>query len=252
MGEEEKEVYEIIASLPIDTGRMNVLSDITFEAQLLMRSKFLKKITLGYEDMLKINELGKDKEVLLTTELNNKRYIIYIDHGVIVSSAETDPDKGTRIVGLRPLATLILASKIKPLTFKLFEIQPYEEEKTREAPKTVYREFITKKKIVPTTIHAAEKKEPKIMEFSKMLKELIDKTKQDVEDLAPLYGCKLVDVKLAISRGIIYIRVYVKKKGFLGKCDIEKLKENIKNDLEVITSMIDLNLPYKVEVIQTK
>lgn len=252
MGEEEKEVYEVIASLPIDMNRMNILYDITFEAQLLMRSKFLKKITLGYKDMLKIHELGKDKEVLLTTEFNNKRYIIYIDHGVIVSSAETDPEKGTRIVGLRPLATLILASKIKPITFKLFEIQPYEEEKTQEAPKTVYREFITKKKIVPPTIPVSKKKETRIMDFSKMLKELIDKTKQDVEDIAPLYGCKLVDVKLAISHGTIYIRVYVKKKGFLGKCDVEKLKENIKNDLEVITSMIDLNLPYKVEVIQIK
>lgn len=252
MGDEEKEVYEIIASLPIDTKRMNILSDITLEAQLLMRSKFLKKITLKYEDMLKIHELGKDKEVLLTTELDGKRYIIYIDHGVIVSTAATDPERGARIVGLRPLATLILASKIKPLTFKLFEIHPYGEDKTREAPKTVYREFITKKKPIPKITATAEKKEPMIMEFSKMLKELLEKTKHDVEDVAPLYGCKLVDVKLAISRGIIYIRIYVKKRGIFAKCDIEKLKENLRNDLEVITSMLDLHMPYKVEIILKK
>ncbi len=253
MSDEEKEVYEIIASMPIDTKRMNILNDITFEAQLLMKSKFVKRVTLTYNDIIRVHEFGKDKEVILTTELNGKRFIIYVSHGKIVSTAATDPEKGERIVGLRPLATLILASKIKPITFKLFEIQPlHEEEKTREAPRAIYKELIKHRTIKPIPVKREEKEEPAVMAFAKLLKELIEKVRSDAEDVAPLYGCKVTDVKLGISRGLIFIKIYVRKKGLFGKCRVEELKKNLKNDVDVIASMIDLSMPYKVDVVFEK
>ena len=265
MTAEEKEIYELLASMPIDTKRMNILNDITYEAQLLMRSRFSKIINMRFDDLLKIHEYARDKEVLFTTEIDHKRFVIYVDNGKIVSSVMSDPEKGERIVGLKPLATLLMISKEKPLTFKIFEIQPISEEidKTMETPRKIYRQgvertgvaerktAIEKKATVIRTIKKREEK-PIILEFARKLKEFIDQVKEEVNELAPLYGCKPVDTKVTISRGIITVRVIVKKKSLFSKCDHKKLKEVLNSNVGVIMSMLDLNLPYRVIVESAK
>jgi len=55
--------------------------------------------------------------------------------------------------------------------------------------------------------------EPIILEFTKRIKEFMDKMKEDVADLAGYYGCKFLDLKIEISRGVLKIKIYVKKKG---------------------------------------
>ncbi len=258
-GEDEKEVYEIIASLPIDTKRIDVLKDITFEAQLLMRSRFIRKVTISYDDFKKINELGVDKEILLTTNLEGKRFLIYIDHGKIVSTAVSDPKTSRRIVGLRPLATLILASKIKPLSFKLFEVQKeYREDVTREAPHRLYQRLKVEEKPARLQPHemkaerGKEEKPPVILEFSKKLKEFIDRITGELQEVAPFYGCKLVDVKIELSRGVLGIKVYVTKKGLFSKCKVNKLEDVLAGDVDLILSMLDLDIPYKIMVKEAK
>ncbi len=249
---EDREVYEIIASLPIDTQRIEVLKDITFEAQLLMKSKFIRKITLTYDDFKKLHELGKDKEVLLTTNLEGKRFVIYIDHGKIVSSAVSDPKTNKRIVGLRPLATLILASKIKPVTLKYFEVQKeFSEDKTRETPKRIYKELRVKQQVqVPTK--KEEEKPPVILEFSKKIKEFMDRIRYELDEVAPYYGCRPVDVKIELSRGILTLKVYVTKKGIFSKCNVKKLEDILSGDTDLILSMLDLDIPYTIIVKEVK
>ncbi len=249
MSDEEREVYEIIANMPIDTSRLEVLNDITFEAQLIMRSKFVRKIILSYEDFLNLHELGKDKEILLTTTLDGKRFLIYIDHGKIVSTAMADPRTGSRIVGLKPLATLILASKIKPISFKLFEVQKAEEiDKTRETP-TPRRITLIERK--PTTKPVKKKEEkPAILKFSEKLKEFMEKVEKEINEVAPFYGCKPVDLKIELRKGVINIKLKVTKKGLFSKCKVDKLKEVLTGDVDLYLSMLDLNIPFSLEIVE--
>ncbi len=263
-GADEREIYEIIAGMPIETDKLNILSDITFEAQLLLRSKFIKKIKLSFEDFKNLPKLAKDKEVLLTTNLDGKRFIIYLDHGKIVSSAMVNTDNGTRQVGLKPLATLIAASKITPVVFKLYEVQPMvSEDRTREAsirPRTL--EIGSKRRARPLKVKAKpeikpvgkEEKEgePIILEFTKRIKEFMDKMREDVADLAGYYGCKFVDLKIEISRGVLKVKIYVKKKGLFTKCRTEELKKAVENDADILLTMLDLDTPCEVHVIEHK
>ena len=263
-GADEREIYEIIAGMPIETDKLNILSDITFEAQLLLRSKFIRKIKLSFEDFKNLPKLAKDKEVLLTTNLDGKRFIVYLDHGKIVSSAMVNTDKGTRQVGLKPLATLIAASKITPVVFKLYEVQPMvSEDRTREAsirPRTL--EIGSKRRAKPLKAKAKpeikpigkEEKEgePIILEFTKRIKEFMDKMREDVVDLAGYYGCKFVDLKIEISRGVLKVKIYVKKKGLFTKCRTEELKKAVENDADILLTMLDLDTPCEVYVIEHK
>ncbi len=261
---DEREIYEIIAGMPIETEKLNILSDITFEAQLLLRSKFIKKIKLNFEDFKNLPKLAENKEVLLTTNLDGKRFIVYLNHGKIVSSAMVDTSKGTRQVGLKPLATLIAASKITPVVFKLYEVQPMvSDDRTREAsirPRTL--EIGSKRRVKPVKVKAKpeikpvrkEEKEgePIILEFTKRIKEFMDKMKEDVTDLAGYYGCKFIDLKIEISRGVLKIKIYVKKKGLFTKCRAEDLKKAVENDADILLTMLDLDTPCEVYVIERK
>ncbi len=262
---DEREIYDIIAGMPIETEKLNILSDITFEAQLLLRSKFVKKIKLSFEDFKNLPKLAEDKEVLLTTTLDGKRFIVYLSHGKIVSSAMVDTRKGTRQVGLKPLATLIAASKIAPIVFKLYEIQPMvSEDRTREAsirPRSLEVGFkrrarpvrvMAKPEIRHGGIEEKESGEPIILEFTKRIKEFMEKMKEDVADLAGYYGCKFIDLKVEISRGILKIKIYVKKKGLFTKCRAEDLKKAVENDADILLTMLDLDTPCEVHVIERR
>ncbi|OYT39995.1 MAG: hypothetical protein B6U89_03240 [Desulfurococcales archaeon ex4484_58] len=250
---EEKEVYELIASLPIELKKINVLNDITFEAQLLMRSRFVKKINIRYEDFLNLPSISNDKEVLLTTELDNKRFIIYLENGRIISVAMSDPVKGERTVGLKPLAMLILASKSSPIQFKLFEVQPYiEEDRTRETPKSIVREIVEEKKpaekILEKQRPSSLVEKPVIVKFAEKLVEFREKARKMISDSAPSFGCQLVDLKIGVSKGVIHVKLVVRKKGFFGKCRADELKALLDNDLNLLATMYDLNLPLKIIV----
>jgi len=253
LGSEEKEVYEIIASLPIDLKRISVLSDITFEAQLLMRSRFIKKITLNYDDFQKLHEYSNDKDILLTTELDNKRFIIYIEKGKIVSAAMSDPGKGERTVGLKPLASLILASKIQPIVFKLFEIQPMvEEDVTREAPRRAVGDEVVQQAVEKRVEKPESVEKPIVVQFAEKLAEFKNKAYKIISDTALAYGCRVADFKLNVSRGLINITISVRKKSVLGKCDIDSLKNVLENDLNLLLVMYDISLPFKIDIVFVK
>jgi len=254
---EDKEVYEIIASLPVDYNRVNLLKDITFEAQLLIKSKFVKKITLRYDDFKHLHEYSDEKDVLLTTEISGKRFLIYMEKGKIVSTVMSDPDKGERIVGLRPLATLILISREQPINFKVFEVQEITEDRTRETPPRLVYEIVKKKKPPVKTIEKQAKREvvvkpeaekPVVVEFVERIMEFKKKALRMIDDTASLYGCQLVDLKIGISRGNVIVDIIVKKKGLFGKCRVDKLREVLENDLELLLTMHDISLPLKLNI----
>jgi len=248
--EEADEVYEIIASLPVEYSRANVLKDITFEAQLLIKSRFVKKIEMRYEDFKKIHEIDKDKDILLITEIEGKRYLIYIEKGKIVSCAMSDPVKGERIVGLKPLALLIAISRQQPVSFKVFEVQERNEDRTLEAspihrllePPNIEQAVVREK-----TVEKREEK-PLIVEFTERLNEFRKKSINVIMDTAAHYGCRVIDVDFNVSKGYININLTVKKKGLFSKCNIDVLKNILERDLEIILLMHDINLPVRINI----
>jgi hypothetical protein len=253
---EDREVYEIIASLPIDYGRVNALKDITFEAELLINSKFVKKIRIDYEGFKKLHEYSDEKKVLLTTEIDAKRFLIYMEKGRIVSTVMSDPEKGERIVGLRPLATLITISKQQPVVFKLFEIHEESEDRTRETPSRIIREITERRVSAVKTIEKEARREkvreeggkPRVVEFVERLLEFKKKAQQMIEDTASIYGCHITGLNVNVSRGYVIVSISVRKKGFFGKCKADKLREILGNDLELLLTMHDISLPLKLEI----
>lgn len=253
--EEEREIYEIIASMPIDYNRVNVLKDITFEAELLIKSRFVKKITLKFEDLKHLYEFSNDKNILLTTEITGKRFLIYIEKGKIISTVMSDPEKGQRIVGLRPLATLLLIAREQPINFKLFEIIETSEDRTRETTPRLIRDVISREreseKIIEKKkeVKRSEKEKPVVVEFVERLVEFRKKALRMIEDTASLYGCSVSDLKIWVSKGNVIVDIIVKKKGFFSKCRVEKLKEVLINDLELLLAMHDIGLPLKLNIV---
>jgi len=256
---EDREVYEIIASMPIDYSRVSLLRDVTFEAKLLLYSKFIKRITVRLEDFKKLHEVAGDKSVLLTTEVNGKRFLIYIEKGRIVSSLLNDVEKGERLSGLKPLAMLIALSRVQPITFKVFEVVEVTEDRTLEAPERPALQLGSRRpepkaEISPTPIAVESRAEagvegkPVIVEFSKKLAEFTNKAQEVASDLASLYNCQVVDVKVSVAKGFVNVVVSVKKRGFFGKCDENSFAESLKRDLELLMAMHDINLPLKLSI----
>jgi len=253
---EDREVYELIASLPVDYSRVNALADITFEASILLRSKFVKRIDLKYEDFAKLPEISGGKNVLLVTEIDNKRFLIYIEKGIIVSSLVSDPVKGERYAGVKPLAMLIAISRNQPIKFKVFEVAEISEDKTLEAPRRALHRILeeVRETATPQTAQAAKTEtsteKPAVVEFAKKFAEFREKAVKAVHDLAPLYNCQVLGIEVGVSKGYVSVVVRVKKRGFFGKCDESKLKNSLEKDLELLALMHDIGLPVKTEVVQ--
>ncbi|MET1160293.1 MAG: hypothetical protein ABWW65_04975 [Thermoprotei archaeon] len=245
---EEREIYELIASLPVDLGRTSVLYDITFEAQLLIKSRFVKNIVLKYDDFKKISDLIRGKNLLLTTEINNKRFVIYVENGKIISSLLSDSDKGVRIAGLKPLATLIALSRNTPIKFRLFEIAPAREETPQPPEEAVaHPSEIGAEESVAKPARAEEK--PPAAVFAEKLAIFKEKATKIIHDSAPAYGCSVIDLEFGVKNSEIYVKIVVRKKGLFSKCRVDKLEEILKNDLQLVATMHDLNLPIKLDII---
>jgi hypothetical protein len=150
------------------------------------------------------------------------------------------------------MATLILASRVKPIVFKLFEVQKeFMEDKTRETPSKYYVALPSKEK-EELVQRKKEEKPPVILEFTKKIRELVNRIKSELNEVAPFYGCKPLDVKVELSRGVLTLKVTVTKKGIFSKCKKDKLEDVLAGDTDLILSMLDLDLPYNVIVVEKK
>ncbi|RLG81447.1 MAG: hypothetical protein DRO13_01140 [Thermoprotei archaeon] len=235
---DEKELEELMASLPIDLDKADLLGDITFEAQLLIRSRFLGSITVRYEDFKRIHEYSDGKEVLLTAELEGKRFVVYMSNGVIVSVAMSDLEKGERIAGLKPLENLIKISREKPIQFKLFEVVPGEEEKKPPTTEAAVEEAVVEE-------------EREGVELEKKLEEFRNRVRKIIEDTAPAYGCQVVETRVNVAEDKVYVEVLVRKKGLFSRCKSGELKDLLESDLKLVAAMHDLYIPVSVEIKST-
>lgn len=251
LSSEESLAYEIIASLPIDYERVDLLKDITFEAQILIRSKFVKKIVLKHEDFKRLHEHSEGKDVLLTTELLGNRFIIYIEKGKIVSTAMSSLEGVERVVGLRPLATLISISRERPITFKLFEVREIEDYRAREELARTSAESALAQALrarEDATAKPVEEGRPPAVVFAEKLNEFRARAERMLIETVPAYGCKLMDYKMSVSKGVIAINLLVKRSSFISKCRVDKLKNLLKNDLELVLAMLDIDLSLVINV----
>lgn len=244
--ENEKEIYDIIASLPLDFKKISLLNDSVFEAQLLLRSRFVTKIELDFSKFLNIKEYNKYGEILLITEVEGKRFVVYIEGDKISSVAYSEPKSGYRYAGVRALALLLQLLKLKPISFKMFELMKEYDDKTREVPHKIVKQSVQKVESVPVLVKRDFDKPVSVL-FAEKLSEFQKKARALVEELSNTYGCQLIDFKLMLSKGVIIIEISVKKK-LLSKCKADDLRKNIMKDLELLLNMHDLAFPIRVEV----
>ncbi len=249
------EIYEIISRLPLDLKRMELLRDITFEADLLKRSRFMEKKSINIDSFLKLVETLNVGKYLITSTVNGKRFVMYIEEGKIVSTALGDPISGKRVVGLRALAHFISKLLVEELSVRIFSIgeeKVEEEAKTKELPKEetmpikrpVLRRIrelaqitVKQRTVVEREISIAEKKE---LDEEK-LKELKNKLEDILSDILSYHGYKLTELKVEVKDSDIYIDVGMKKKKLFGATDPKVLEKKMFKETEILLSMLDLS-----------
>lgn len=252
MENSDKEIYEIIASLPIDLRRIGLLGDVIYEAQLLIRSRFIDKIELDLNKFLDISSYNKYGNILLITEVEGRRFVVYIENNSIVSVVLSEIKEGTRYSGVKALALLLQLLKLKPLSFKLFEIVP---ELTDTTERISRKQSGSIDQPVSTSKTSAKRKEIEVktkaptgsatVVFAEKIIQFREKAKQILSDIATASGCILQDARISVSRGTINIHIVLKKKMF-SKCKVEEFKKKAEKDLELLMEMFDLALPINI------
>ena len=255
------EIYDIISRLSLDLKRMELLRDITFEADLLRRSRFLEKRNMDIDGLFKFFEKFTVGKYLLTASIDNKRYVMYIEDGKIVSSALSDPSSGKRLVGLRALAHFIsklLRGSVQVRVFIIEEERVEEETPTREFPRgktiPIKKPAIERiKQLAHLTVKQRRVVEKRIIEEKKpvdqeRLKELRKKLEDVLGDLLNYHGYKLVNVKIDIKDSDVYIELDIKKRKLFGATDPKKLKKRVEEETEILFNMFDLSSGFRIEI----
>jgi len=255
------EIYDIISKLSLDLKRMELLRDITFEADLLRRSRFLEKRNMDIDGLFKFLERFIVGKYLLTANINNKRYVMYVENGKIVSLALSDPSSGSRYVGLRALANFIsklLKGNIQVRIFIIEEEKVKKESPPREVSEggaiPIKRPTIDKmRQLANLATKQRRIIERRVIEKEKTadaekLKELRKKLEDVLGELLNYHGYRLVNIKIDVENSDIYIELDIKKKKLFGATDPKKLKKKVEEETEILFNMLDLSSGFKIEI----
>lgn len=254
------EIYDIISRLPLDLKRMELLRDITFEADLLRRSRFVERINIDIDGLFNFFEKFISGKYLLTANIDSRRYVMYVENGRIVSTALSDPNSGKRLVGLRALAHFISKLLRKNIQTRVFiiEEESVEEAPTREFPQgetiPIKKPDIEKiRQFAQLTIKQRKIVEKGILEGKKpiareKLEELRKRLEDILGDLISYHGYKLVNIKVDIKNSDVYIELDIKRRKLFGVTDPRKLKESVEKETEILFNILDLSSGFKVEI----
>ncbi len=261
--EREPEVYEVISKLPLELKKMDLLNDIVFEADLIRRSTFLKRVSVGLNEFIDLLNRLSSGEYLITSNIDSKRYVLYIDNGRIASVALTDPLKGERIVGLRALANFIKTIMKSSIQVRLFTIGVEEaahlteeelKEETRELPQgktiPISKEELEKiEELIRMSFRErVEKRVPRERVKKIDLRKLERKLKEVIEDILAYHGYKLVNLKTNLTNDIVTIDVSVKKKKLFGAKSIPEVTERIREEVKTLFIILDIDKNVRVNV----
>ena len=255
------EIYDIISRLSLDLKRMELLRDITFEADLLRRSRFLEKRYMDVDGLFKFFEEYRAGKYLLTATIDDKRYVMYVEDGKIISQALSDPSSGRRLVGLRALAHFVsrlLRGSVQVRVFIIEEERVEEEAPTREFPKgetiPIKKPSIEKiKQLAHLTVKQRGVIERRVIEKRKpidkdRLKELRKRLVEVLSDLLSYHGYRLVDIDIDLRNSDVYIEINIKKKKLFGATDPKTLREKVRQETEILFNMFDLSSGFKIEI----
>ncbi|WP_440059710.1 hypothetical protein ACSU1N_00700 [Thermogladius sp. 4427co] len=236
------EIYKLLANLKIDYNRLDMLKDISTEAGLYIRSKLLRTIELSFNDVVNITSLSMGRNIIVTATLEDYKFAVYIEKDTLVSSLMynlKDPSK--RESGLKPLAYLAALARDRPVKAFVYEVlQHIEEEKTSPLPPPARGVEEARELPRESLTHIQAEK---INKFSRALERI-------VSDYANVSKCRVESFTVSISKGVLYVRVVVRKKGLLGKCDDARLKAFIERDIDLLIAEYEINMPVKIIVSQ--
>ena len=259
----ERDVYDIIAGMPLDIDKMDRLADITFEADLLRRSRFVGRRKFGIEEFLKFLESLKKKKALLTAKADSHRYIIYIEDGKLASAAISDYSTGKRVVGLRALSQIVSKLIKEVIVFRVFSIEEAEEkyeesiftEKTRQLTAEEREELEALARI---NIAAYRKRLQSMETTSKhvvreiSLDELKKKIKETLEDVLEYKGYKLVDLKVQFDGSKLNIVVNIKRRKLFGVAKVNELVGILKKEIDTLFRLLDTRKAYDLKIKRVK
>ncbi len=258
---EGRDVYDIIAEMSIDYKKIELLNDITFEANLLMRSRFVERRTVDIEGFFKLLQDYQDKDIVITSRLNGRRFIAYIEKGTIISTALSDPSGGRRTAGLRPLAQLLLQAMKKPVTLRVFVVEKEErvKEEEKHEPGIAERELgidlkILEKATRPLPRRSEEHEETG--EKKEITKEVLEEFRQKIidafEDVLNYKGYRLVSLDIEYDGKELSITVGVKKKKLFGAAKLEELQKALENEADITLKFMEIRVPFRISVVKKK
>ncbi|MCD6487840.1 MAG: hypothetical protein J7K21_01260 [Desulfurococcales archaeon] len=261
----ERDVYDIIAGMPLDIDKMDRLADITFEADLLRRSRFVGRRKFGIEEFLKFLESLKKKKALLTAKADSHRYIIYIEDCKLASAAISDYSTGKRIVGLRALSQIVSKLIKEAIVFRVFSIETekaeekYEESIFTEKTRQLTAEEREELEALARINIAAYRKRLQSMETTSKhvvreisLDELKKKIKETLEDVLEYKGYKLVDLKVQFDGSKLNIVVNIKRRKLFGVAKVNELVGILKKEIDTLFRLLDTRKAYDLKIKRVK
>jgi len=224
--------------IPVARDKLHLLGDVTFEAELLLKAKYVETFSGGlqsFKDFLVKNNQGT---YLLTGIIENGRVTILVENGKVSSTLFIDSYTGERVSGERSLDILIKTLSQPGIVLRVFEVKdnretvPVQKEEVKQATppgKPVEKPQAT----IPVEKTAVDSE--KLQQFKKEFRQIANET-------AEAYGCRIVDLVYELVGNELTVLITLRKKGIFGKCLEEEFAETIKNDLPLLRDNYDLKL----------
>ncbi|MEM0506210.1 MAG: hypothetical protein QXW58_02990 [Thermosphaera sp.] len=223
--------------VPVDKEKLHLLGDVTYEADLLLRAKYLETITGGLSGFKEFLSKRNRGTFLLTSNFETGRISVLIENGKVASTLYIDSTTGERRAGEDSL-NLFLELVARPdSVFRVFEIRESREETTpaqepvRET--STARQPLEKVPQIPSGALTIDS--DKLQQFKKEFRQIAVET-------AEAFGCRIVDLTYEIVGNDLTISIILKKKGIFGKCLEDELAETLRNDLPLLRDNFDLKL----------
>lgn len=224
--------------IPVARDKLHLLGDVTFEAELLLKAKYVETLSGGLQSFKEFLVKNNQGTYLLTGIIENGRVSILVENGKVSSTLFIDSYTGERVSGEKSLDILLKTLSQPGIVLRVFEVKENKEivlvQKEEVKQATPPGKPVEKPQAaIPVEKTAVDSE--KLQQFKKEFRQIANET-------AEAYGCRIVDLVYELVGNELTILITLRKKGIFGKCLEEEFAETIKNDLPLLRDNYDLKL----------
>ncbi len=232
-----------LEDIPVEKDRLHLLGDVTFEAELLLKAKYIETLSGGLQNFKEFLTRRNRGTYLLTGNTENGRVSLLVENGKVSSALFVDSYTGERISGEKSLEILLGALYQHNIVFRVFEVKENKEtvqvqSEIIEQPAPPEKPVEKSKPAVPVEKLAIDF--DKLQQFKKEFRQIASET-------AEAYGCRIVDLVYELVGNDLTILITLRKKGIFGKCLEKEFAETIENDIPLLRDNFDLKLNIHLE-----